>query len=112
MRREAQPWQCRLHGGRVTLWQTRVVLGSALLTLTLGGCGTEARSALDEGDTATVPTTRECSTGPATIVDGHACCPEPHTHLDLINACTAADKVDKNPRLPGLAVDGSLPPLP
>lgn len=36
----------------------------------------------------------------------------PMTHVEIINACTDAEKVDKKPVLPLLNPDGSLPPLP
>jgi hypothetical protein len=36
----------------------------------------------------------------------------PTTHLELINACTDAEKVDVDPDLPLLLPDGKLPPLP
>jgi hypothetical protein len=34
------------------------------------------------------------------------------THVEIINACTDADKVDKVVNLPLQNPDGSLPPLP
>ncbi|HEY8208439.1 MAG TPA: hypothetical protein VIG99_13205 [Myxococcaceae bacterium] len=34
------------------------------------------------------------------------------THLELINACTDALKIEKNPTLPLRLPDGGLPPLP
>lgn len=40
------------------------------------------------------------------------CFPAPKTYLELINACTDAEKVDKQPVLPLLGQDGGLPPLP
>jgi hypothetical protein len=36
----------------------------------------------------------------------------PSTHEEIINACTDAEVVDKNPKLPLLLADGGLPPLP
>lgn len=36
----------------------------------------------------------------------------PTTHLELINACTSAEGVEKTPVLPLLLIDGGLPPLP
>jgi hypothetical protein len=41
-----------------------------------------------------------------------ACSQNPMTHLELINACTGADFVDKMPYYPTLAPNGQLPPLP
>jgi hypothetical protein len=41
-----------------------------------------------------------------------SCVMNPMTHLELINACTTADSVDKTPQYPVLAPNGQLPPLP
>lgn len=40
------------------------------------------------------------------------CFTNPQTHDEIINACTTAQKITKNPTLPLLEPDGSLPPLP
>ena len=40
------------------------------------------------------------------------CVMNPMTHLEIINACTDAAKIDKKPSLPRLLADGGLPPLP
>lgn len=40
------------------------------------------------------------------------CFMNPTTHLEIINACTTADKVDKMPVLPLLNPDGTLPAVP
>ena len=40
------------------------------------------------------------------------CVKDPKTHVEIINACTDAEPVDKDPVLPLLLDDGSLPPLP
>ena len=39
------------------------------------------------------------------------CVMNPRTHLEIINACTNAVKITKNPVLPKLLPDGGLPPL-
>jgi hypothetical protein len=52
------------------------------------------------------PTTDE---GASTAPD---CYTKPTTYLELINACTDAEKVVKTPVLPLLLADGGLPPLP
>jgi hypothetical protein len=53
------------------------------------------------------------------IVDGGidappdaSCFTNPTTHNEIINACTTAQKIYKDPTLPLLNPDGSLPPLP
>lgn len=43
---------------------------------------------------------------------GPDCYSKPTTHVEIINACTDAEKVDKAVNLPLLQPDGSLPPLP
>jgi hypothetical protein len=40
------------------------------------------------------------------------CVQNPHTHDEIINACTDAVKITKNSTLPLLLPDGGLPPLP
>jgi hypothetical protein len=40
------------------------------------------------------------------------CYLNPTTHFEIINACTDAVKLTKNPTLPLLYPDGGLPPLP
>ena len=40
------------------------------------------------------------------------CYAKPRTHVELLNACTTAQSVDKQPVLPLLKSDGTLPPLP
>ena len=39
------------------------------------------------------------------------CVMNPKTHAEIINACTNAAKITKNPVLPKLLPDGGLPPL-
>ena len=41
-----------------------------------------------------------------------SCFENPTTHNEIINACTTAQKITKNPTLPLLHPDGTLPPLP
>lgn len=41
---------------------------------------------------------------------GKDCFDDPKTHLEIINACTDAEKITKNPALSRL-IDGGLPPL-
>jgi hypothetical protein len=43
---------------------------------------------------------------------GRDCFENPQTHVEIINACTTATKVVKNPSLPALLPDGGLPALP
>jgi hypothetical protein len=39
------------------------------------------------------------------------CFVDPKTHFEIINACTTATRITKNPILPKLLPDGGLPPL-
>lgn len=39
------------------------------------------------------------------------CVMNPKTHAEIINACTTATKIAKDPVLPKLRADGGLPPL-
>jgi hypothetical protein len=41
-----------------------------------------------------------------------SCFMNPQTHYEIINGCTNAQSVDKNPVLPLQYPDGGLPPLP
>jgi hypothetical protein len=50
--------------------------------------------------------------GPPAGPPDAACFTNPHTHYEIINACTNAQAVDKHPNLPLLLPDGGLPPLP
>lgn len=40
------------------------------------------------------------------------CYSNPQTHLEILNACTGSQALDKTPRLPLARPDGTLPPLP
>ncbi len=40
------------------------------------------------------------------------CVKNPQTHVEILNACTSAQSVDKKTLLPLLRSDGTLPPLP
>ncbi len=40
------------------------------------------------------------------------CVSNPKTHVEILNACTSAQSVDKKSTPPLLRSDGSLPPLP
>jgi hypothetical protein len=85
----------------------------------LFGCD-ESSSAVKEAspDAAPSPTTSPTSTSPP-IVNLDAgpdaptdCYLNPTTHLEIINACTTAVKIVKNPALAKVSPDGGLPPLP
>jgi hypothetical protein len=75
---------------------------TVLLAVLLTGAGCPETQSLDDAgaarDSATVPDL--------------ACYPHPRTHVEIINACTTAQAIDKQPVLPLLRPDGKLPPLP
>jgi len=48
----------------------------------------------------------------AAVTPDASCFENPTTHLEIINACTTAQKVMKDPNLPLRNPDGSLPSLP
>ena len=70
----------------------------ALALASLAACGNTTSAAVDGGPGGDAGP--DCVMSPA------------NTHLDIINACTNAQHVDKRPTLPLLNPDGSLPPLP
>jgi hypothetical protein len=89
-------WSCLVRCGG-----TRVA--AALLTglLFVAGCG--------DGDSKA----NRADAGSADDAAGGPDCYEnPTTHLEIINACTDAEKVVRDPVLPLLEPDGTLPPLP
>jgi hypothetical protein len=81
-----------------------------------------ALAACDESSsgkpTEIIPDSGSAADTGVVITDGGAdgavkdCVDDPKTHEEIINACTDAAKVDKNPTLKKLQPDGSLPPLP
>jgi hypothetical protein len=68
-----------------------------------GGLPIDASSSLD----ATHP-----EAAPDADVSPSDCFLNPTTYLEIINACTDAEKVTKTPVLRLLGADGKLPPLP
>lgn len=86
-----------------------LVLGACSLMFATWGC--------DDSPPEGEPTTSGPTTGPGGGGGGSGgagpdCYENPQTHLEIINACTDAERVDKRPTLPLLEPDGSLPPLP
>ena len=88
------------------------------LAIVLGGCG-------DDGATSppTDASTDAASDAAVARVDAGAidasplppdlgCYTLPRTHVEILNACTTAESIDKTPVTPLLRPDGTLPPLP
>ena len=70
----------------------------------LAGCGDDEKAPAANNDTTNNDTANN---------DGPDCFEgTPTTHLELLNACTDAVGIEKNPTLPLLEADGTLPPLP
>lgn len=85
------------------------------LLLALAACD-EGSSAVKEPPPSPAPTAKNDG-GPGPGGDGGTdagasdCFENPKTHFEIINACTSATKITKNPVLPKLLADGGLPPL-
>ncbi len=89
---------------------------SLVLGLATAGCD-DSSSTVKE----TPPTTSSTSSGGSSSGASSSgasssgtpdCFTDPKTHFEIINACTDAQKVTKNPTLTKLLSDGGLPPLP
>ena len=95
-----------------------VVLGAAFMASSLvylacdssGNAVKEQNPAVDSGKLGDGAPSAEASADGA-LPDGD-CFLNPTTHFEIINACTDAVKITKNPTLPLLLTDGGLPPLP
>ena len=99
------------------------LLGSAIVAfacVVYTGCD-DSSSAIKEPPPNTTPGVDGGNTGSdggggfdaGTLPDGAPkdCFDDPKTHFEIINACTNATKLTKNPTLPRLLADGGLPPL-
>ena len=73
------------------------------LVVALAACGSDPNK-LDNPDTAPP------ADGPTTV--DASCFVNPTTHKEIINACTDAQKLERNVTPPLLNPDGTLPPLP
>jgi hypothetical protein len=80
-----------------------VPLAAAVVWL---ACSNDSSAIKETLDASPVPTTDSGTDG------APDCFTNPTTHFEIINACTTATKIAKNPSLARLAPDGGLPPLP
>jgi len=78
---------------------TPVLAVALAMTSACGGGGGKTMADAGAPDASSGPPDASCFTNPT-------------THLEIINACTNAQFVDKHPNLPLLLPDGGLPPLP
>lgn len=86
----------------------RIVV-AGLLVAALAACGDDAPAQIDaRTDAADV----DAGAGVDADTADASCFMNPQTHVEIINACTTAEKIDKHPVLPLLLPDGGLPPLP
>ncbi len=81
----------------------RALIIAALALAFAPACGEDARASLKKDAGAIL----DAPSG----VDA-ACFTNPHTHEEIINACTSAQKIYKPTTLPLLHADGTLPALP
>ena len=84
----------------------RIVL-AAVVALS-GACGDDVQVFDDARPTDAVA--GDASDGG--VASDASCFMNPTTHVEIINACTTAEKIYKNPVLPLQLPDGGLPPLP
>ena len=93
--------------------RTFLRLIAALSVVLVAACG-------DDNGGTIAP--KDASVDAAAVIDGGiadasptfdaSCFTNPTTHNELINGCTDAQPMAKDPTLPLLADDGGLPPLP
>jgi hypothetical protein len=83
---------------------------AALSVLALG-CGGDKDEAQTKPDAAVADAAAGDAESDAEQ-DAEPTCTKVPEHSDIINAATDAEKVDKQPVLPLLKSDGTLPPLP
>jgi hypothetical protein len=86
-----------------------------LLVVTCLACGRSSGSqgASPGTDAGPTPVDSGVETGLEASVDAPSCFTNPQTYLEIINACTDAEAVDKTDDLsPMSAADGGLQPLP
>ncbi|MCE9572798.1 MAG: hypothetical protein K8W52_06540 [Deltaproteobacteria bacterium] len=87
-----------------TIFMTVAMVAAAAVAGCGGGGGT-----VDKYDARAVDAGIIDATTPS---DDASCFTNPTTHNEIINACTDAQPVAKDPTLPLLLDDGGLPPLP
>ena len=86
----------------------------SILVVLLLAAGCDNGSAVKEPEPAPTSNVPDAGGGPGAADGGDAgpdCFTNPKTHFEIINACTNATKIAKNPVLPKLLPDGGLPPL-
>lgn len=97
------------------------------LALVLAGAGAAALAACDSdssavkeqptpvGDSGPITPTQDGAVITPTQDGGDGgptdCVQNPQTHEEIINGCTTATRISKNPTLPLLLPDGGLPPI-
>ncbi|MFO0726046.1 MAG: hypothetical protein U1E65_19850 [Myxococcota bacterium] len=89
----------------------RALLGLSLFCLILAGVGCSDDAVTMDASTAADAGGR--ADGAAGMDSGPDCFQNPHTSLEIINACTSTtvQRIDKHPNLPLRYADGGLPPL-
>jgi hypothetical protein len=77
----------------------------ALAVVLVAACG-------DDGPAVVPADARPTDAGTDPDAATPPCFTNPHTHLEIINACTSAERIYKTSNPPLLLPDGGLPPLP
>ena len=89
--------------------------GALAASLALAACddSSAVKETLPDAGPSTAPdATATPDGGPGADGGPTDCFTNPQSHEEIINACTDAVKIAKNPTLPLLYPDGGLPPLP
>lgn len=87
------------------------VCGAGIFQVACGDDDNAVKETLDSGNPQTP---MDSSLGDSAMDSGLGdadCFLNPTTHFEIINACTDATRIDKNPVLSKLLPDGALPPL-
>jgi hypothetical protein len=95
--------------------RTKIALLCAFVVCTGSACkddGDSPSPTIDASTSADSGISTSADAGLAVDAGAPDCYTAPKSYVELINACTDAEKVVKNPSLPLLGPDGGLPPLP
>jgi hypothetical protein len=81
-------------------------------TSLLNACGGDSAPARMDASVTPPPESEDADAAADADEPEPDCVEKPETHLEIINACTDAEKVEKELELPLLLEDGGLRPLP
>ena len=88
------------------------VTGAGIFAVACSDDDNAVKEQLDSGNPQPPADTglADVNQGDSNLTDA-GCFLDPQTHFEIINACTDATRIDKNPVLTKLLPDGGLPPL-